>query len=149
MREVVLGPVPTRVGIACADFTPAIVEALLEGARDVLDKLGVADIVLLRVPGALELPVAALALIEQGGCEAVVAVGAVIKGETDHYEHVSGEATRGIGEVALRTGRPVGNAVLTVRDHQHAIDRSQPGSGNKGAEAALAAVTAARRIATL
>jgi 6,7-dimethyl-8-ribityllumazine synthase len=83
------------------------------------------------------------------GCDGVVAVGAVIKGETDHYEYVCAEATRGIGEVALRTGRPVGNALLTVREYEHALERSRPGPGNKGAEAAEAVLTVCRGLAAL
>jgi len=120
-----------------------------EAAVKVLGDAGVTDIPIIEVPGALEIPVAALALIQRAGCDGVVAIGAVIKGETDHYEFVAGEATRGIGEVALRTGKPVGNAVLTVREYDHALERSRPGPGNKGAEAAGAVVALATALAEL
>lgn len=129
-----------RVGIVCASFNEPITRPMREAAARALGDAGIADVPIVEVPGALEIPVVALAMIERGGCDGVVAIGAVIKGETDHYEHVAAEGTRGIGEVALRTGRPVGNALLTVRDHEHAVERSRPGPGNKGAEAAEAVI---------
>lgn len=149
MKSIEPGPAPHRVGIVVAEFNEPITRPMEEAALGVLSGSGVDDVVVMRVPGALELPVAAKALIERGGCEAVVAIGAVIKGETDHYEHVASEATRGITEVALSTGRPVGNAVLTVREYEHAFERSRPGPGNKGAEAAEAALVMARLIGAL
>ena len=138
-----------RIGIVCSTYNAPITRPMLDAAQRVLKDAGVIDAPVFEVPGALEIPVAALALIEHGGCHGVVAIGAVIKGETDHYEYVSAEASRGIGEVALRTGRPVGNALLTVREYDHAVERSRPGAGNKGAEAATAVVAVARRIAGL
>lgn len=143
------GPVPDRIGVVVSGFNAAITAPMRDAAVRVLEGAGVREIPILEVSGALEIPVAALALLERGQCAAVVAVGAVIKGETDHYEHVATEAARGIGEVALRTGRPVGNAVLTVRDYDHAVERSRPGPGNKGAEAAEAVLALSRRLATL
>lgn len=143
------GPSPTRIGIVWSTYNAPITRPMLEAARQVLDDAGVTEVPVFEVPGALEIPVGALALIQEGACDGVVAIGAVIKGETDHYEFVSAEASRGIGEVALRTGRPVGNALLTVREYTHAVERSRPGAGNKGAEAAAAVVAVARRIAGL
>jgi 6,7-dimethyl-8-ribityllumazine synthase len=143
------GPVPRHIGIVVSSFNSAITGPMRDGAVGVLERAGVAEITVFDVPGALEIPVAALALIERGECEGVVAIGAVIKGETDHYEHVSVEATRGIGEVAFRTGRPVGNALLTVHEYEHAVERSRPGPGNKGAEAAEAVLAVTRRLASL
>ena len=140
---------PRRIGIVCAQFNEPITRPMREAAVKVLGDAGVTDIPIIEVPGALEIPVAALALIQRAGCDGVVAIGAVIKGETDHYEFVAGEATRGIGEVALRTGKPVGNAVLTVREYDHALERSRPGPGNKGAEAAGAVVALATALAEL
>ena len=137
--DVGLGPPPKVAGVAVSRFNEVITERLLEGAVTVLESSGVEEIRVARVPGALELGVVAAALIE-GGCEVVVAVGAVIKGETDHYEYVASEASAALSRVALDTGRPVGNALLTVRKHEHAVDRSLPGPSNKGAEAASAAV---------
>ncbi|MEX0756824.1 MAG: 6,7-dimethyl-8-ribityllumazine synthase [Acidimicrobiia bacterium] len=141
--------VPNRVGLAVSSFNAPITAPMRDAAHAVLSEAGVAEIPIFEVLGALELPVAALALIERGGCAGVVAIGAVIKGETDHYTYVAGEATRGIGEVALRTGRPVGNALLTVREYDHAFERSRPGPGNKAAEAAQAVLAVCRGIASL
>lgn len=143
------GPVPQRVGLVVSSFNAAITAPMRDAAIRVLEAAGVEEIPILEVSGALEIPVAALALLHQGRCAGVVAIGAVIKGETDHYEHVATEASRGIGEVALRTGKPVGNAVLTVREYDHAVERSRPGPGNKGGEAAEAVLALARRLATL
>jgi 6,7-dimethyl-8-ribityllumazine synthase len=131
-----------------AMFNEAITAKLAEGAIEALEEAGVGDIVVARVSGALELGLVAAGMLESG-CEIVVAVGAVIKGETDHYEFVAAEASRALTEVALHTGRPVGNAVLTVRDYEHAVDRSLPGPSNKGREAAEAAITAFRVLAGL
>lgn len=139
--EVTPGRLPAKAGVVMAEFNEAITANLARGAVDALEGLGVAEVVLAKVPGALELGVVACALFESG-CEVVVAVGAVIKGETDHYEYVAAEASRMLTDVALRYGRPVGNAVLTVRDYEHAVDRSLPGPSNKGVEAAHAAVVA-------
>ncbi len=140
--------VPRRVGVAVATFNQPITEPLAAGALGVLHDLGVAEILVVEVPGALELPVAAAALAE-AGCEAVVAVGAVIEGETDHYRVVADQSARGLMDVAVRHRIPVGNAVLTVREYAHAVERSRPGPGNKGAEAAEAAVATARTLAGL
>lgn len=143
------GPVPNRIGLAVSTFNAPITGPMRDAAHAVLSGAGVTEIPVFEVLGALELPVAALALIERAGCAGVVAIGAVIKGETDHYTYVAGEATRGIGEVALRTGRPVGNALLTVQEYDHAFERSRPGPGNKAAEAAEAVLAVCRGIAAL
>ncbi len=139
------GPVPGRIGIAVSSFNAPITEAMLDAALAEAERTGVDESIVLRVPGAMELPLAARVLAEQG-CEAVVAIGAVIKGETDHYEYVAEHATRGITDASTRTGVPVGNALLTVREYEHAVERSLPGPGNKGAEAAEAAIELARRL---
>ena len=140
---------PARIGIVCATFNDPITRPMREAAEKVLRAGGVDDIPVVEVPGALEIPVVARALLDRGGCDGVVAIGAVIKGETDHYEHVATEATRGIGEVAILSGKPVGNAILTVRDHAHAVERSRPGPGNKGAEAAEAVLTVTAALADI
>jgi 6,7-dimethyl-8-ribityllumazine synthase len=147
-REIAPGRLPSRAGVVMAEFNEAITSKLAAGAIETLEEAGVDDIVVARVAGALELGLVAAGLLESG-CEIVVAVGAVIKGETDHYEFVAAESSRSLTEVALRAGRPVGNAVLTVRDYEHAVDRSLPGPSNKGREAAEAAVTAFRVLAGL
>lgn len=146
--EVTPGRLPSKAGVVMSEFNEAITSSLAQGAVTALQELGVADVVVARVPGALELGVVAAALFDSG-CEVVVAAGAVIKGETDHYEYVAGEASRTLTDVALRYGRPVGNAVLTVRDYEHAVDRSLPGPSNKGVEAAHAAVAAFRVLSGL
>jgi 6,7-dimethyl-8-ribityllumazine synthase len=146
MIEVGEGVAPRRVGIALSEFNAPITRPMLEAALATVAEAGVEDVIVFKVPGALELPVAVLGLIERAGCEAVVAIGAVIKGETDHYEHVASEAVRGVADVALRTGVPVGNAILTVREYEHALERSRPGPGNKGGEAAEAVLAVSRRL---
>ena len=131
-----------RVALVRSTFNHAIVEGLVGGALEALLGAGTtpADVVDLVVPGALELPLAAQAAARSGRFDAVVALGAVIKGETDHYEHVARAATDGLLRVSLDTGVPVGMGVLTVQDEAQALVRSAPGEGNKGAEAARAAV---------
>ncbi len=127
-----------RVGIAVSTFNATITEALLAGALGVLEKADVETCTVVRVPGALEIGPAITRLVEDH--DAVIAIGAVIEGETDHYEHVATEASSAITRVALASGVPVTNAVLTVRKLEHARDRALPGPGNKGAEAAEAAI---------
>jgi 6,7-dimethyl-8-ribityllumazine synthase len=139
---------PLRVGVVVSTFNGSITEGLRRGALDELDRLGIADPTVVDVPGALELPVIARALVDVGH-DCVVAVGAVIEGETDHYQHVATQAMAGLMQVSVTSGRPVGIGLLTVRDIAHAVERSRPGAGNKGAEAARAAVEAARVIASL
>ncbi len=142
------GRLPVKAGVVMSAFNEEITSRLRDGAVEALADLGVEEVVVASVPGALELGVVAEGMIRTG-CEIVVAVGAVIKGETDHYEFVAGEASRAISEVAVRTGHPVGNALLTVREYEHAVDRSLPGPSNKGREAAEAAVAAFRVLAGL
>lgn len=137
---------PLSVGIVLSTFNEDITGGLLAGALAACERLGATTSVA-RVAGALELPVVAAHLAERH--DAVVAIGAVIEGETDHYEHVATQASAGLMRVSLDTGKPVGNALLTVRQYEHARERSLPGPGNKGAEAVEAAVQAARTIADL
>lgn len=136
-----------RVAVVVSTFNEAITTQLRNGALAALSEQGLSDPTVVEVEGALELPVVALAAAASH--DLVVAIGAVIEGETDHYEHVATQCSRGLMDVALQTGIPVGNAVLTVRDVRHAVERSRPGPGNKGAEAARAAVTAAMAIRSL
>lgn len=134
-----------KVGVAVATFNAEITNGLLEGALSVLDD---ADVTVVRVPGSFELPLVARTLIESG-CDAVVAIGAVVLGETDHYEHIARETARALQDVMVASGVPVAFGVLTVRDAEHARVRSLPGPGNKGTEAAEAAVRTARLLADL
>ena len=137
-----------HVGVAVATWNQGITDRLLQGALDRLQEMEVTSITVLRVPGALELPVAVKTLVESG-CDAAIAIGAVVKGDTDHYEIVVRESTAGIASVALDTGVPVGNAVLAVHEHQQALERSGAGAANKGVEAAEAAVLSATAIREL
>ena len=131
-----------RVGVVRSLFNASVTDGLLAGALEWLDGAGVESVTVVDVPGAFELPVAAAALCADH--DAVVALGAVIAGETDHYEYVARSACDGLMRVMLDHGVPVGLGLLTVRDPDHAITRSAPGPDNKGAEAAAAAtVTAA------
>lgn len=137
-----------HVGVAVASWNQAITGRLLDGALARLDTLNISNVTILRVPGALELPVAARGLSE-AGCDAVVAIGVVIKGETDHYDVVVRESSAGIASVAVMTGTPVANAILAVHDAEQAIDRSGTGSSNKGAEAVEAAILTASALSRL
>lgn len=131
-----------RIAIISARFNDHIVTALRDGARRGLARLGVADNDVLEawVPGAFELPLAAQAIAETGKIDAVLCLGTVIRGDTPHFDYVCGEAARGIQDVQLATGVPVMFGVLTVNTEQQAIDRSGPGTDNKGDEAAVGAV---------
>jgi len=146
--EGVLDASDLRVGVVVASWNQSITDRLLEAALDRLNTLGASDVTVLRVPGALEIPVAAAALA-RAGCHAIVAIGVVIKGETDHYEIVVRESTSGVSRVALDTGVPIGNAILAVHDIDDALARSGPGEANKGAEAAGTAVMTATALRLL
>lgn len=130
------------IGIVCARFNDHIVSALLDGARRGLQRCQVSDaeIDVVWVPGAFEIPLAAMSLAGSGNYDAVIALGAVIRGDTAHFEFVAGECARGIQDAQLETGVPIMFGVLTVDTNQQAVDRSGPGEDNKGDEAALGAV---------
>jgi 6,7-dimethyl-8-ribityllumazine synthase len=132
-----------KVALLHAAFNQDVVAGLVEGARGALREMGAAekDIDLIEVPGAFELPLAARAAAFYGRFDVVVALGAVIRGETDHYEHVAREAAAGLAAVARETMVPVGFGVLTVEKEEQATARSRPGAENKGVEAAKAAVS--------
>ena len=119
-----------------------IVSGLLQGALLALSDIGISSdkVRVERVPGAFEIPLACQAATERPDCDAVIALGAVIRGGTPHFEYVAGECTRGIGEVALRSGKPVAFGVLTVDTLAQAQERSADDEENKGAEAAMSAV---------
>lgn len=138
-----------RVAVVRARFNPGLVDGLCEGAAAALTAMGAAHVVVADVPGAFELPLAAKAAATSGRFDAVVALGAVIRGETDHYEHISREAASGLQRAALDTGVPVAFGVLTCETEAQAVERSRPGPENKGAEAARAAVAMALTLRTL
>ncbi|MGB0751724.1 MAG: 6,7-dimethyl-8-ribityllumazine synthase, partial [Gammaproteobacteria bacterium] len=127
---------------AASRFNQHIVGPLLEGAYEALVENGVSEhtIEVVRVPGAFELPVTAMRLAQSGRFDAVVCLGAVVRGDTPHFEFVSGECARGLMEAGLMTGKPVIFGVLTTNTEQQALDRAGGSEGNKGAEAALAAL---------
>ena len=131
-----------RIAIVAARFNGQIVELLLDGARACLAEHGVAPdaVQILWVPGAFELPLAADRAARTGRFEAVVCLGVVVRGETPHFDFVAGEAARGIQEVALRTGVPVSFGVLTTETVDQALERAGGEQGNKGWDAALAAL---------
>ncbi len=133
-----------RVGVVMSRFNKDIGEGLMSGCCSELKRLGVApeEITLATVPGALELPLVLLAMAQSGRYDALVALGAVIRGETYHFEIVSNESARGIGEVQLETGVPIANAVLTTENDDQALVRMV----QKGTEAAQAAVEMANLL---
>jgi len=131
-----------RVLLLGSRFNRSVVDGLVEGARETLVELGVSPdaIEVVAVPGAFELPLAARTAAVSGRFDAIVALGAVIRGETDHYEHIAREVSTGLATVTRETGVPLGFGVLTVNSEDHAVSRSAPGPDNKGAEAARAAL---------
>ncbi len=137
-----------RIAVAAAEYNPKITSGLLDGALDVLRRAGCRDVTVVRTPGSFELPLIVRRLAESG-FDGIVALGAVIEGETDHYQHIAREAAAGLMRATLETGVPVGFGVLTVSDSRHAVERSRPGPGNKGAEAAEAVVRSVRVLQSL
>jgi 6,7-dimethyl-8-ribityllumazine synthase len=119
-----------------------VVEHLLEGAIDTLRRHGVKDaqLTIVRAPGAFEIPLVCQRVAKQGGVDAIIALGAVIRGGTPHFEYVAGECTKGIAQVSLEHGIPISFGVLTVDSIEQAVERSGTKAGNKGAEAALSAL---------
>jgi 6,7-dimethyl-8-ribityllumazine synthase len=133
---------PGRFALVAARFNHFVVEHLVGGATDGLRRHGVAEdaIDLAWVPGSFEVPLVAQRLAQSGRYAAVVCLGCVIRGDTDHYDYVAGEAAKGVGQVALRTGVPVIFGILTCDTLEQAINRAGAKAGNKGFEAAVAAI---------
>ena len=140
--EGTFAPPPGRFALVAARFNQFVVERLVEGARDALRRHGVADdaVDLAWVPGSFELPLVARRLAGSGRYAAVVCLGAVIRGDTDHYDYVAGGAANGIAQAALATGVPVIFGLLTCDTLEQAINRAGGKAGNKGFEAALTAI---------
>jgi 6,7-dimethyl-8-ribityllumazine synthase len=140
-----------RVALCVARFYTELAEKLEAGARAALSEAGVTDVERFDVPGAFELPLIASYAARSGRYHAIVCLGAVIRGETDHYDYVCGEAARGIQQVQLETGVPCGFGVLTVDTMEQALDRVLGGSkrdtGRAAAEAALASLEVKRAVA--
>jgi 6,7-dimethyl-8-ribityllumazine synthase len=137
-------PAERRVALCVARFYSELADRLVGGARGALEEAGITEIDEYEVPGAFELPLIARYAAESGRYQAIVCLGAVIRGETSHYDYVCREAARGISQVQLLTGVPCGFGVLTVENMEQALDRVAGGSkrdtGRHAVEAALAAL---------
>jgi len=131
-----------KYAILVARFNHFIVESLLEGALDCLKRHGVddKDIDIVRVPGAFEMPIAAQRIAGSGKYQAIIALGAVIRGGTPHFEYVAGECVKGLSQVSLNANIPISFGVLTVDSIEQAIERAGTKAGNKGGEAAITAL---------
>ena len=131
-----------KFAIVVARFNGFIVESLLNGALDTLKRSGIseADVTVVRVPGAFEMPLVAEKLAAAGNYDAIIALGAVIRGSTPHFDYVSGECSKGLGQVSLKHSLPVIFGVLTTDTIEQAVERAGTKAGNKGAEAAHTAI---------
>jgi len=131
-----------KFGIVASRFNDFICGRLVEGALDALTRAGAEDrdIEIFKVPGAFEIPVAAKKIVKSGRFDAVICIGAVIRGSTPHFEYISAEVTKGIAAVSLETEVPVAFGVLTTDTIEQAIERAGTKAGNKGWEAALSAI---------
>lgn len=137
-----------RIAVVVSRFNDDITGALLDGALSALRAAGLPEegLTLVSVPGAFELPITAKALASRGYCDAVICLGAVIRGDTPHFDYVAGEASAGLMDASLQTGVPIIFGVLTVDTHSQAIDRVGGSEGHKGEEAAATAVEMANLI---
>jgi 6,7-dimethyl-8-ribityllumazine synthase len=140
-----------RVAIVAARFNDFVVSRLVDGAVDALLRHGASEknLELVRVPGAFDMPLAVRRLAQSKRYDAIVALGAVIKGATAHFDYVAGECSAGLARAALESGVPVGFGVLTCDSAEQAIDRAGGKAGNKGADAALAALEMANLLKRL
>lgn len=131
-----------RYAIVVGRFNAFVVESLLQGALDTLRRHGIADgdITIVRVPGAFEIPLVVKRLAADPAYDAVIALGAVIRGGTPHFEYVAGQCASGLAQIALESNKPVAFGVLTVDTIEQAVERSGTKAGNKGMEAALSAI---------
>ena len=131
-----------RIGIVAARFNEFITGKLLDGAMDALTRHGLAkdDVAVAWVPGAFEIPLIASKMAKTGDYDAIICLGAVIRGDTSHYDHVCNEVTKGIAHVALETGIPVLFGILTTENLEQAIERAGTKAGNKGFDCAVSAI---------
>ncbi len=131
-----------RYALVVARFNSFIVEQLVSGAIDMIVRHGgsASDITILRVPGGFELPIAAQRVAAKGGFDAIIALGAVIRGSTPHFDYVASEAVKGLAQTSLKYDVPISFGVLTCDTIEQAIERAGTKAGNKGGEAALAAI---------
>ena len=140
--EGVLSVEDARFCLVVSRFNSFVVESLLSGALDALKRHGAAegDITVVRVPGAFEMPLVLEKIASKSDYDAIVALGAVIRGGTPHFEYVAGECVKGMAQVSLKHGVPIAFGVLTVDTIEQAIERAGTKAGNKGAEATLSAI---------
>jgi 6,7-dimethyl-8-ribityllumazine synthase len=137
-----------RIGVVRSLFNQPVTDGLLRGALDVLASAGGGADTIVNVEGAFEVPLVAQCLA-RANFDAIIAIGAVVEGETDHYEHIAGRASEGLMRVMLDTGVPISFGILTVTDPAHAFARSAPDEHNKGREAAVAAIRTANALKEL
>lgn len=135
-----------RVAVLASRFNHFIVDRLVDGALDALRRYGGAEATVVRAPGAWELPLVCRRLATSGRFDAIVAVGAVIRGSTPHFDYVSAEVSKGLASVSLDTGVPVAFGVLTTDTIEQAIERAGTKAGNKGWEAAMSAIETANLL---
>jgi len=128
-----------RIGIVVSKFNSEVTQELLTAAVDALEERGVEDrdIEIAKVPGAFEIPLVAKRMAQSGHFHGIIGLGAVIRGETPHFEHISSSVSAGLGKVALETGIPISFGVLTTDTVQQALDRANPKKYNRGTQAAL------------
>jgi 6,7-dimethyl-8-ribityllumazine synthase len=140
-----------KFAVICARFNSVITEHLLAGALDALKRSGASDgdVEIVKVPGAWELPLAAKALAVSKIPDAIIALGAVIRGDTPHFEYVAGQASQGLAALQIETGIPIAFGVLTTNTMQQAADRAGGKDGNKGYDAALTAIEMANLVRSL
>ncbi len=138
-----------KFAVVCARFNSFVTDRLLEGALDALKSAGAVDIQIVKVPGAWELPMASKAVAERNKPDAIIALGAVIRGDTPHFDYVAGQAASGLMTVQLETGIPVAFGVLTTDTIEQATDRAGGKDGNKGYDAAITAIGMAEQIRRL
>jgi 6,7-dimethyl-8-ribityllumazine synthase len=131
-----------KIGIVVSKFNQIISERLLEGALDALRKLGSADadISIFKVPGSFEVPLVARKVVRAGKVDGVLCLGALIRGDTPHFDFLGAEVTKGLAQVALEDGKPVSFGILTVDTIEQGIERAGAKAGNKGADAAFALI---------
>lgn len=131
-----------KVGIVVSRFNSFICERLLEGAVDALVRHGADDgnISVVRVPGAFEIPLAAKKMADSGNYDAIICLGAVIRGSTPHFDYVASEVSKGVASVSLESGVPISFGVLTTDTIEQAVERAGTKAGNKGFEAAVTAI---------
>jgi len=140
-----------KFAIVVSRFNNFVTERLLSGALDALSRTGAEseDIEIIRVPGSWEMPVVAAELARQKRHDAIICLGAIIRGETPHFDYIASEAAKGLAQVALESGVPIAFGVLTTNTLEQAIDRAGAKSGNKGYDAAMSAIEMANLMRSL